>query len=297
METAVDDRRTIPFVNATINYYQEPTAASAPDLSRLSKHELHVLRRQETAPELCPLPVRVYNLRGRESGFTVSENGFQVCQLDSALQAWDDEVDLKRVYFPEVTALLKRTLGARYVVQYEHHIRRKTLAEALALNSDDAVDIDGPVRRLHIDETPVSARREFEYYVRDPELLSRPFGIYNVWKPLKTVRKDPLCLVDARTLEKGDLKVGSVNVPNMGEIQNYSIRAPKERARETHQFYFVDGQTKNEALVFRIFDERHIDGDGEQMKLGVAHTSFEDPRTASLLDPRESVEVRSFCIF
>ncbi|KAJ9150723.1 hypothetical protein NKR23_g3361 [Pleurostoma richardsiae] len=293
-ETVVD-RTDVPFVKAKINYYQDPS--ENPDLNGLSTHEIRIQRRREDAPDVCPLEVDIKNLRGHEADFTLSENGFQVCLLDSALTVWDDEAALKRVYFPEITELLKRTLGAKHVIQYEHHVRRKTLAEALAQNSNDAVDISGPVRRLHIDETPVSARREFAYYVKDPELRSRPFGIYNVWKPLRTVRRDPLCLVDARTLAPGDFRVGRVTVPNVGEIENYSIRAPAESDRDRHRFYFVGGQTEKEALVFRIFDERHMAVEDKATKFGVAHTSFEDPATIDLPEARESIEVRSFCIF
>lgn len=207
---------------------------------------------------------------------------------------WTDDAMLKTIYFAEVSDLLKKVTGAKYVHSYEHHVRTKTLAEALSTETGEGdVDIAGPVRRVHIDETPKSARKEFAHYL--PQFSgdgSRSFGIYNVWKSLKVVRRDPLCVMDARTLNSGDLKVGAVTVPNMGEIENFSVRAPPEGEEGRHGFWFLRGQKVEEALVFRIFDGRD-----EGLK-GVAHTSFVDGEFDKPgVEARSSVEVRSFCVF
>ena len=166
-------------------------------------------------------------------------------------------------------------------------------------DSTGAVDIKGPVRRVHIDESPAAAVKEFDYYLKPHEepnkhLQGRPFAIYNVWKPLKTVHRDPLCLCDARTTAAEDLHLTSVCVPNMGEIQNISLRVPK--AGREHSFMYVKEQRPDQALIFRIFDSR-IDGVvGDKKSHGVAHSSFNDPGTEHQV-PRESVEVRNFCVF
>jgi hypothetical protein len=234
-------------------------------------------------------------MRLSSSSFTVDEHGFTLAKLSSAMTDWSDQAAVKAVYFPEVTETLKRITGAKHVFQYEHHIRRRTLDEALQQNSTDHVDINGPVRRLHIDETLASARREFAFWNKDESLADRPFGIYNIWKPLKTIRKDPLCVCDARSLRDEDLRVGCVTVPGIGDIENYSIRAPAEGGR--HQFWFQEGQKTDEVLVFRIVDTRYTGEVDGSRRFGVAHTSFEDPATKNSPEARESVEVRSFCIF
>ncbi|KAK4542700.1 hypothetical protein LTR36_006272 [Oleoguttula mirabilis] len=267
-----------------LNYYQDadqPPPSTAD--TKLSEHELRIVRRGDDSPNIARTPVSIRNIQGREAEYNLSIHGFM----------------LKAVYFSEVSELLKRDTGAKYVFQYEHHVRTATLEDALAKDSKGAVDIDGPVRRVHIDESPASARNEYAHYIRpdDPgneHLKGRPFGIYNVWKPLATVRRDPLCLCDARSLGDEDLQSGKVTVPNVGEIENFVIRPPIEEGR--HSFVYVRHQRPEQALVFRIYDGR-VDGVvGEKRSHGVAHTSFPDPGTEDEA-PRQSVEVRSFCIF
>lgn len=285
---------------AYVTYYQDsaqppPTVAD----NALSEHELRVVRRGEDSPNICRTLVSVRNIQGREAEYDITTHGFTIRHLSSQMQNWRDEVELRSVYFPGVTELLKRETGAKYVFQYEHHVRTATLEEALSKDSKGAVDIDGPVRRVHIDESPASARNEYAYYIRPDEegnehLKGRPFGIYNVWKPLETVRRDPLCLCDARTIADEDLQSGKVQVPNVADIENYAVRTPKEAGR--HSFAYLRHQRPEQALVFRIYDGR-IDGvAGEKRSHGVAHTSFVDPGT-EYEPPRRSVEVRSFCVF
>lgn len=283
-----------------LNYYQD-SVQPPPDSanSKLSEHEIRKARRGEDSPNIIRKPVRILNIQGRQSEFSLAEQGFTVGELASQMQNWEDEYELKTTYFHEVSKLLKRETGAKYVFSYEHHIRRGTLEEALTIESEGAVDINGPVRRVHIDESPASAIKEYNYYMKPNDLGSenlkgRPFGIYNVWKPLEIVSKDPLCLCDVRTIKDEDLHATKVTVPNVGEIENYSVREPKHDG--AHSFVYVRGQLPEQALIFRIYDGR-IDGiEHGKRSHGVAHSSFVDPGTERS-QPRQSIEVRSFCVF
>lgn len=290
-----------------MNYYKD-TDAPPPDTmnSTMSEHEMRALRRSDDSPNVAPTPVRIRNIRGSEQDFSLEEHGFVIGSLYSKLHSWHDDAGLRRVYFPEVAELLKRLTGCKDVVSYEHHVRSGTLEEALKKDSTGKTDIDGPVRRVHIDESPWSARNEYKFYVKpdalgNEHIKGRHFGIYNVWKPLKTIRKDPLCLCDQRTVYDEDLQLGKVTVPNVGEIQNFAIRPPKDEGQ--HTFFYLRCQEPHEPYVFRIYDSRldgGIDGsevaEGAKRSYGVPHTSFVDPGTED--EPaRESVEVRSFCIF
>lgn len=290
-----------------VNYFQDAEAPPPDNTnSALSEHEIRRTRRSDDSPNVARTTVRIRNIRGLEDQYSLKKQGFCVARLDSSVQHWHDGELLKRDYFPEVAALLKREVGCKEVVSYEWHVRTGTLEEALEKDSTGKADIDGPVRRVHIDESPWSARNEFRHYVQpdapgNEHLRGRHFGIYNVWKPLKTIRKDPLCLCDEATVHDEDLQLGKVTVPNVGEIQNFSIRPPKKAG--AHEFAYLRGQKANEAYAFRIFDTRLDGGLGEtgavtlsKRSRGVAHTSFVDPGTEHEA-PRESVEVRSFCIF
>ena len=186
--------------HTTVNYFKDADQPPPDSInSGLTEHELRLARRSDESPHIAPTPVRIQNIRGKVNGYSIEEHGFTIGYLLSNMCNWRDDDELKRTYFPEVTELLKRTVGAKHVYQYEWHVRTGTLEEALNTDSKGSVDINGPVRRVHIDESPKSAINEYSYYVRpnDPgneHLKERPFGIFNVWKPLKPVRRDPLCL-------------------------------------------------------------------------------------------------------
>jgi len=288
-----------------VNYFKDAEHPPPDSLnSSLSEHEIRQARRSDDSPHIARTPVHIRNIRGFEAEFSLEKQGFKISHLKSSMQNWRNNDEFKQVYLPEIAELLKNELGATHVFSYEYHIRTGTLEEALKMDSQGKVDIDGPVRRVHIDESPASGRNEFNYHMQpsiNDHLKGRQFGIYNVWKPLKTIRKDPLCLCDTRTLRDEDLQSGKVTVPKVGEIENFAIRPPTDKDR--HAFVYLREQQPSEVYLFRIFDTRldgGLDGsdvveDGKRSH-GVAHTSFIDPGTECQA-PRESVEVRSFCIF
>ncbi|KAK4493829.1 hypothetical protein PRZ48_015014 [Zasmidium cellare] len=282
-----------------VNYFKDADAAPPDQLnSTLSEHELRIARRGDDSPNVARTRVQIRNIQGATSEYSIAEHGFKVGHLDSKMKNWRDDDELKEVFFSEVDALLKKETGARWTFQYEHHVRTATLEEALTKDSKGAVDINGPVRRVHIDESPKSGLNEYNHYIRpnDPgneHLRGRHVAIFNIWKPIKTVQRDPLCLCDARSIQDEDLQSGKVQVPNVGEIENFSIRPPKVTG--AHEFVYVREQRPNQALIFRIMDTR-IDQGAAKRSCGVAHTSFVDPGTETA-PPRESVEVRSFCVF
>lgn len=283
-----------------LNYYRDATEPPPDSInSNLSEYEIRRARRGEQSPNTIRKAVRIRNIQGQESEYNLTTQGFTIGHLDSHIQDWTNKEEFKRVYLPEVAELLKRETGAKFVFSYEHHIRTSTLEEALAQEKQPEVDVDGPVRRVHIDESPASAINEYDHYMKpnDPgseHLKGRNFGIYNVWKPLKMIRKDPLCLCDVRTVRDEDLHATKITVPNVGEIENFSLRPPKEEGR--HSFVYVREQRPEQALVFRIYDGR-IDGvEGGKRSYGVPHSSFVDSGTEDE-PPRQSVEIRSFCVF
>ncbi|KAH8685388.1 hypothetical protein BGZ60DRAFT_395066 [Tricladium varicosporioides] len=308
-ETIVAEVASVPlnadnYIHTTLNYWKEDSEIlreGQGKAANLTEHELRIARRADNAPNINPVAVRIRNIRPTLSSYTIPIQGFQVCYLSSQMRNWHKDEELKSVYFDEVSKLLKNVTGAVHVHSYEHHVRQKTLAEALATSSESKVDINGPVRRVHIDETPRSARTERNYYLpwtkpSNSHLHDRPFGIYNIWKPLKTIKRDPLCFCDARSLKSEDLQPGAVTVPNVGEIENFSIKAPRRGEEGRHEWCFVDQQGETEAVVFKIFDSRDENVEGGLEKHGVAHTSFVVEGTEGV-EARESVEVRSFCFF
>ena len=49
----------------------------------------------------------VHDLRGRFGEFELDQNGFQVMKLESAEKGFEDDERIRRVYYPEIEALVR----------------------------------------------------------------------------------------------------------------------------------------------------------------------------------------------
>merc|ERR1712159_325631 len=68
--------------------------------------------------------------------------------------------------------------------------------------------------------------------------------------------------------------------------ENYSLRASPD-----HRWYYYPTMTKDEALVFKVYDKKE---DGPRF---VFHTAFDDPSSPADAPPRKSIEVRAIAFF
>jgi hypothetical protein len=144
-----------------------------------------------------PDPRRVTLHDGRRRDFILERNGFRFVRHDTEVADFFDEAELRRVYYPEMEALVKAQSGAMRVVVFDHTLR--TADDA----AREARKIREVVPRVHNDYTEWSGPQR----VRDllpneaDDLLHRRFAIVQVWRPIRyPVETFPLAICDARTL-------------------------------------------------------------------------------------------------
>ncbi len=113
------------------------------------------------------------------------------------MQNFMDADEIKRVYYPEMVALIKAESGAKRVVVFDHTLR----------TADDAFreehKIREPVRRAHNDYTEWSGPQRVKDILPDEadELLKHRFAIIQVWRPIRyPVETHPLAIADARSV-------------------------------------------------------------------------------------------------
>lgn len=191
--------------------------------------------------------------------------------------------------FPIVAYAHCHSTGAYRVHIYNHHIRDVSFeASLVAPPLEESLDLPGPVRSVHVDDTAESARRVVRSSFPDEaeKLIKAPFCLINVWRPLQTVRKDPLGVVDARSVQAEERVEALLPAPDGDDFAIYQIRANPE-----HRWYFASDQRPDEFLLFKIYDSRK-----EDSFFGVPHTSFVDPDMEEEED-RKSIEVRCLCFF
>src|SRR6185312_15250763 len=194
-----------------------------------------------------------------------------------------DEDEIRRVYYPEMEALIKTESGAARVHVFDHTLR----------TADDetreAKKIREVVRRVHNDYTEWSGPQR----VRDllpneaEELLKRRFAIIQVWRPIRyPVETYPLAIADARTVSFDDFVISERRYPNrIGQtyVVTYNPR---------HKWYWLPLMRRDEALVFKVYDS-----DKSGRARWTAHTAFTDPTSPPNARPRESIEIRTLAFF
>jgi hypothetical protein len=227
---------------------------------------------------------RVVSLRnGRDERFTLDRNGFRFVHHDTKVTSFFDEDEVRRVYYPEMEALVKQESGASRVVVFDHTLR----------TADDeqraAHKIREVVRRVHNDYTEWSAPQRVRDVLPDEadDLLSRRFAIVQVWRPIRyPVETFPLAIADAQSLSPRNLVVSERRAQNrIG--QTYAITYDPG-----HRWFWFPRQRRDEAIVFKVYDSL---ADGRAR--WTAHTAFDDPTSPAQARPRESIEIRTFAFF
>jgi hypothetical protein len=230
-----------------------------------------------------PHPMTMRNGRPHIGRFTLDGDGFRFVRHDTRMRDFFDEAEIKRVYYPEMEALVAAESGAKRVVVFDHTLR----------TADDALreqkKIREVVRRAHNDYTEWSGPQRVRDLLPDQaeDLLKRRFAIIQVWRPIRhPVETHPLAICDARTVSPKDFVISERRYPNrIG--QTYVITH-----NPVHQWYWFPRMARNEALVFKVFDSSK---DGRAR--WTAHTAFDDPTSPPNARPRESIEIRTLAFF
>ncbi len=238
---------------------------------------------KQTSGTRDPHKVTIRNGRAFSDRFALERDGFRFVRHDTRVADFFNEDEVRRVYYPEMEALVKAESDASRVVVFDHTLR----------TADDDVrasrKIREPVSRVHNDYTEWSAPQR----VRDllpqeaDDLLKRRFAIVQVWRPIRNpVETFPLAICDARSLSPEDLVISERRYPNRVG-QTYAITYSPE-----HAWYWFPLMRRNEALVFKVYDSLK---DGRAR--WTAHTAFDDPTAPPDARPRESIEIRTLAFF
>ena len=232
---------------------------------------------------LDPHVMQIRNGRPFAGGFTLERDGFRFVAHPTKVVSFFDEAEVRRVYYPEMEALIKAESGASRVVVFDHTLR--------TADEDDreARKIREPVRRAHNDYTEWSGPQRVRDLLPDEaeKLLERRFAIIQVWRPIRNpVETFPLAIADAQSLAPDDLVVSERRYPTRVG-QTYAITY-----NPRHQWYWFPRMRRDEAIVFKVYK---FVKDGRAR--WTAHTAIDDPTSPPNARPRESIEIRTLAFF
>jgi len=230
-----------------------------------------------------PHRVAIHNGRLVAERFVLDRDGFRFVAHPTKMKDFFDEAEIKRVYYPEMEALVKAESGASRVVVFDHTLR--TADDEMR----EARKIREVVRRVHNDYTEWSGPQRVRDLLPDEAeaLLQHRFAIIQVWRPIRyPVETHPLAICDARSVSTKDFVVSERRYPNRVG-QTYALTY-----NPAHYWFWFPRMRRDEALVFKVYDSMK---DGRAR--WTAHTAFDDPTTPPNARPRESIEIRTLAFF
>jgi hypothetical protein len=214
---------------------------------------------------------------------SLDANGFLLVEHRSAVRDFFDADELKRVYYPEVEALIRRVAGASRVVVFDHTLRSGDEGER------EARLVREPVLSAHNDYTEWSGPQRVREVMGDEaqRLLARRFAIVQAWRPIASpLESNPLAMADARSVAADDLLVAERRYPHRVG-QTYRLKYSP-----AHRWFYFPRMRREEAIVFKVYDSEK---DGRARF--TPHTSFDDPATPRGAPPRQSIEARALVFF
>jgi hypothetical protein len=228
-------------------------------------------------------PMQIEDGRPLAGSFSLDKNGFVFVEHRTAVRNFFDKPSLEAEYYPEVERLIKDISGAARVVVFDYTLRSGDEAER------EAKLVREPILSAHNDYTEWSAPQRVRDLLPDEaeQLLKGRFAIIQVWRAIdRPIESNPLAIADARSVAFDDLLVAERRYPNRVG-QTYRLRY-----NPRHRWFYFPRMTRNEALVFKVFDSAK---DGRARF--TAHTAISDPDTPPGAKPRQSIEARALAFF
>ena len=227
--------------------------------------------------------VAIRNGRTLSRETSLDREAFLFMRHASQVSNFYDETAIKRIYYPEVAALVRERTGATSVLVFDHTVRVTGPAQ-----SGD-VEVHEPITVMHNDYTKKSGTQRVRDLLpaeRAARVLHHRVAQFNVWRPVRgPLQTKPLAVCDAASMRPEDYVPGERRYPDrIGEF--YAIAySPRQR------WYYFPAMQPDEVLLIKCYDS-----DPSRAQFG-GHGAFADPNTPANALPRESIETRTFAFF
>ncbi len=232
-------------------------------------------------------PVTICDMRAEGDRFSLEVEGFELLRHPTEVDDLYDDTAVTGAYYEETVALLKRHLGADHAMVFD--ATRRSDGGTGASNPDGR---RGPATRVHVDYTPKSGPQRARDSLGEAEverILSNGGRLMqvNVWRPIAgPVRRAPLALADATSVEIGDLIATDQRFPDRtGEIYQLAYN-PK------HRWYYAAEMERDEVILIKSWDSAYAPDASYP-----AHGAFQYPDQDPAAPPRESIELRTYVVF
>ncbi|KAK8045091.1 hypothetical protein PG993_005115 [Apiospora rasikravindrae] len=262
-------------VRTKIDYFDDPGVPLVPMVIGGPK-------KPKRQPKIAT-PVTIRNVRGQEGNFTLDKQGFQYVKHKSKFTSFNDAELVKREHYPELEVMLREALENTKglpkpsSIHMMTHIQRYSPVEGEAPKSPA-----GPLYGVHVDQSFSAAEGVAQRWLGD-----RAEGAA---AEAATITRDPLAVCDAQSVPDSDLVFVPVQFPDH-KTEAVEVRPS---SADTHRWYFMDGQTPEDVLLFKQVDSYAAPG----VPRRTPHCAFKDTGLEEGEgEPRQSIEIRAFVFF
>ncbi|KAI0379212.1 hypothetical protein F5Y04DRAFT_290427 [Hypomontagnella monticulosa] len=269
-------------VTTNINYWKDPGDGSLPMPIVIANNTV-----KNERPHI-PQQLVVHDVTGEEDKYSLDNHGFQFLRHASkvtSLQDFQDEELVKAEYYPESVELLKSVTGASRIFIFDHKTRcGPSNWHKLGKGNRSS---RGPLLRAHVDQSYDGAELVLRRWFKEEadELVKKRYQIINIWRPIRTILKDPLGVADATSIPDTDLVAAAIIYP-ADRDETWTIRP-----RATHRWYFKYAQQPDEVLLIKCFDS-----DESVPARRSPHSAFDNPEERDR-ESRESIETRALVFY
>lgn len=177
---------------------------------------------------------------------------------------------------------LPSSLGAHKTMTFTTRIRN------VSEDTKKRAENRAPALNVHADFSPGGAGQTVNKLVADAaereKLAQGRVLLVNVWRPLKTITKDPLAVCDWSSVDPHAqaIPLRFTHADTWHELRQW-------RYDDSHKWYYLSSQQPDEPLVFIQYDSEAANG--AKGATTVPHSAFED-REFTTGPPRESIEIK-----
>lgn len=146
--------------------------------------------------------------------------------------------------------------GASCAYCYLHLLRASKLA-----NKTPVSNMYGPAHSLHVDYNYAGTPSYIETLPERPaewdRLSKSHWAIFSIWRPLKKVTRDALCVGDKSTIPDDDLVDGTTDMSAPGRKQTLGLFWVNYNP--AHKYYYKNEMDTEDVLWIKLYDSK-LDG-------------------------------------
>lgn len=224
------------------------------------------------SPVLVSTPISLRNVRNRADAIAFERDCVSFLQSPSAVRDFEQPDGWRDVYNREITELLKKEIGAREVIIFDHTLR-----------VDDPHATRKPARNVHSDYSPEGAHQRLRDLVGEDNAVAWEaghFGFINLWRPVGApINTAPLGFVRPRSVPQDDwITIKLIYPDRLGSIMGLA-------ANDAHEWVYMSKMTPDEVVLFNIYDNRG--------RPSIAHSAIDMVEDPTIDTVRRSIESRT----